>query len=553
MSENRQNTSASEVILRSAETANRIKSAVKTGKAVAGAAKGAAVGGPYGAAAVAIWENRALIGKIVLASGLVLMIPILFILMLPSMIFGSLTDTNDIPVMNNDAAIYGNIEAAESAISEIYQESHDKVMATVNDAISELPEGSQSEIIDDYISGYISNSSILISQYCASEDNYQDINVDNMKKKIRKKSDQLFTYSVTSTTKSNGDGTSYTLYTYTISFVGDSIEIFDLSEDQQNLAYDYAENLSLYLYGSFASATGSADVSDEVRAYEPLIIKYAEKHHVSQFTAVISCIMMAESGGRVPDVMQCSECPYNTKYSNAPNSITDPEYSIDVGIKYFAYCLKEAGCKSPTDISKLSLALQGYNYGNGYISWAVDNYGGYSEANAQEFSDMMKQKLGTSGYGNPKYVQAVMKYYTAGTSGGSEGWGSPFVGKDWRSRVTSEYGTRVDPVTHQPGTFHAGIDIGFPKGTPINAVKAGTVVDVQYLSSGYGYNLTIDHGGGFKTQYAHCSAILVRKGQKVNQGDVVAKVGTTGKSTGNHLHLNVYVNGKTQNPRLYIN
>lgn len=553
MNEKKQNTGASDVIIRGAEAANRIRGAVKTGKAVAGIAKGAAAGGAYGAIAAAVWENRALIGKIIAAIILILMIPILFILMLPSMIFGSLTDSPEIPVLNNDAAIYSNIEAAEGAISEIYQESHDNILAQVNNAIADLPEGSTSEIIDDYISGYISNSTILISQYCASENNYSDINVDNMKNKIRRKSDQLFTYSVVSTVIEADDGTSYTHYTYTISFVGDTIELFDLTEDQQNLAYDYAENLSLFLYGSYASATGTADVSDEVRAYEPLIIQYAEKHHVSQFATVISCIMMAESGGRVPDVMQCSECPYNTKYSNAPNSITDPEYSIDVGIKYFAYCLSQAGCTSPSDVAKLSLALQGYNYGNGYISWAIENYGGYSETNAAEFSQMMQQRLGTSGYGNPKYVQAVLKYYTAGTSGGADGWGSPFVGKDWRSRVTSEYGTRIDPVTKKPGTFHAGIDIGFPNGTPINAVKGGTVTDVQFLSTGYGYNVTIDHGGGYKTQYAHCSAILVRKGQKVNQGDVVAKVGSTGKSTGNHLHLNVYVNGEAKNPRLYIN
>ena len=110
----------------------------------------------------------------------------------------------------------------------------------------------------------------------------------------------------------------------------------------------------------------------------------------------------------------------------------------------------------------------------------------------------------------------------------------------------------MDPVTGKVGAFHAGIDIGFPGGTPINAVKSGTVVDVQYSNTGYGYNLTIDHGGGYKTQYGHCSAILVRVGQKVNQGDVVAKVGSTGKSTGNHLHLNVYVNGEAQNPRQFI-
>lgn len=102
----KQQSSAPEEIIRGAEAANRVRAAIKTGKAVAGAAKGAAVGGPYGAAAVAIWQNKETIGKIALAMGLVLLIPILFILMLPSMIFGGLAQTSEVPVMNNDAAIH---------------------------------------------------------------------------------------------------------------------------------------------------------------------------------------------------------------------------------------------------------------------------------------------------------------------------------------------------------------------------------------------------------------------------------------------------------------
>lgn len=541
-----------DTLVRGAEAANRIQSAVKTGKAIAGATKGAAVGGPYGAAAVAIWQNRKLIGKIITAAGLVLMIPILFILLLPTMIFGSLADVKETPVMNDNAAIQSNITEAETAISDVFQEAHDAVLGEINAQISDLPEGSQHEIVDNFAGGYFFNSTTLISQYCASVDNYQDINVDDMKDKIRKKSPELFTYTVDTETKTDEES-SYTVYTYTVSFVGGTVEIFDLTEDQKNLAYDYAENLSTFLYGSLASGgIGTANVSEDVQQYEPLIAQYAEKHGISQFTAVISCIMMAESGGRLPDCMQASECPYNTRYPNTPNAITDPEYSIDVGIQWFATCLKEAGCTSPSDVPKLSLALQGYNYGNGYISWAIKNYGGYSESNAQAFSDMMKQKLGWSGYGNPKYVQAVLKYYLTEPSGGSGDWGSPFVGKDWRSRVTSEFGYRTDPVTGQKGSFHAGIDIGFPGGTPINVIRDGTVVEVNYYNTGYGYHVIVDHGGGYKTLYGHCSAILVRVGQKVKQGDVIAKVGTTGKSTGNHLHLNVYVNGETQNPRQFI-
>ena len=327
-----------------------------------------------------------------------------------------------------------------------------------------------------------------------------------------------------------------------------------MSEEKLQLAHNYAENLTTYLYGS-ALLTGTAAVSADVERYSDKIEKYAEQYGISEYIAVIKCVMMAESGGRGTDVMQCSECPYNEKYSNKPNSITDVDYSIEIGIKYFAECLKQAECTSPSDMSRISLALQGYNYGNGYIGWAIKNYGGYSQANAQEFSNIMRAKLGWSSYGNPNYVSAVLKYYldTSMSGAGSAGWGSPFPGKNWKSVVTSEFGYRVDPVTGAQGTFHAGIDIGYPTGTVISAVKEGTVVAANYYTSGYGYHVIIDHGGGYKTLYGHCSALLVNVGDKVTKGQAVGKVGNTGKSTGPHLHLNVYVNGETVNPRNYIN
>ena len=214
--------------------------------------------------------------------------------------------------------------------------------------------------------------------------------------------------------------------------------------------------------------------------------------------------MMAESGERVPDVMQASECPYNTKYPNEPNAISDPEYSIDVGIYYMADCLNGAGCTSPSQTEKLSLALQGYNYGNGYISWALENYGGYTEANAWEFSRMMQERLCWSGYGNPKYVSAVFQYLVF--SGGSI-WGSPFVGKNWNSAVSSEFGWRIDPLNGS-SAFHEGLDIAYPTGIQINAVSGGIVTSVVYSETGYGRHIRVDCGDGVTVLYAHCSDIL---------------------------------------------
>ena len=129
----------------------------------------------------------------------------------------------------------------------------------------------------------------------------------------------------------------------------------------------------------------------------------------------------------------------------------------------------------------------------------------------------------------------------------------PFPGRDWKSVVTSEYGYRIDPVTGEKGKFHAGLDIGMPAGTPISAVKEGVVTAANYYTTGYGYHVIIDHGGGYQTLYGHCSTLLVNVGDKVTKGQVIAKVGSTGKSTGPHLHINVYQNGETMNPRNYLN
>ena len=112
--------------------------------------------------------------------------------------------------------------------------------------------------------------------------------------------------------------------------------------------------------------------------------------------------------------MQASECPYNTQYPNTPGAIQDADYSIKVGIQYYADCVREAGCESPQDMDKLKLSLQGYNYGNGYISWALEKFGGYSKVNALQFSQEQAAAHGWSGYGDPEYVPHVMRYYSGG-------------------------------------------------------------------------------------------------------------------------------------------
>ncbi len=117
--------------------------------------------------------------------------------------------------------------------------------------------------------------------------------------------------------------------------------------------------------------------------------------------------------------------------------------------------------------------------------------------------------------------------------------------------VTSPYGYRVHPVL---GTkrFHSGVDIGAPYGSSIYAANSGTVIVSGYNSGGYGNYVVISHGGGYSTLYAHCSSLKVSAGQTVSKGQVIAACGSTGMSTGPHIHFEVQLNGKTTNPMQYF-
>ena len=177
------------------------------------------------------------------------------------------------------------------------------------------------------------------------------------------------------------------------------------------------------LFGGGSDSTSYTPVSAEVKAYEPLIQKYAKQYGIPEYVELIKAVMMQESGGRGLDPMQAAEGSFNTRYPHEPNGIKDPEYSIECGVQELKAALISAEVENPIDMERIKLALQGYNFGNGYISWAKSNYGGYSYANAVEFSTMQAQRLGWEKYGDTQYPAHVLRYYPYGrafTSGGNQ-------------------------------------------------------------------------------------------------------------------------------------
>ena len=182
------------------------------------------------------------------------------------------------------------------------------------------------------------------------------------------------------------------------------------------------------------------------------------------------------------------------------------------------------------------------------------------------FDDYMKnalEKLITVQYEENKLLSTIIKENLAEeqytyflelhqNKGGFIKYGSPFK-EEYESRITSYIGYRINPTSSTPKLqLHKGLDIGMNGGTPILAISNGTVIRANYSNS-FGNIVEIRHDDGYVSKYAHQQRLNVKKGQKVKQGDVIGFVGTTGDSTGNHLHLELYdENGEFMNPIFFI-
>ena len=418
--------------------------ALKTASTITKAGFGAA-GGPFTAAIGIAIANRHGIAKIIIVIIAILLLPVLFILMLPGLIFGSLME--DTGALNSNTIINDNIRASREAIAEALEEINADILSEINAAIAKLPEGDTASINDSYTYNISVNANLLISQFCASQDNYENINLKKLKSLIRKNKDGLFSYDVATETvtmevvveggaegENSPEGNenaepqtktvTFTRHTYTVQYAGDAYfadHVFHLTDEQKKLAQDYAENLTTF-FGNAASGVAMAiNLSDEVLSYRPAVERIAAKYGMSEYVELILAVMMQESGGRGLDVMQAAEGSFNTKYPHKPNGITDPEYSIECGIQELKYALEKAGCTGPTDLDRIKLALQGYNYGSGYIDWAMERDGGYTKENAIAYSDMMcaRPSWPYDRYGDKEYVEHVLRYYQITNSGGS--------------------------------------------------------------------------------------------------------------------------------------
>ena len=197
MAEN--NRPVAEPLQKTAQTAQMVRGAIKTGKAIAGAAKGAAAGGPYGAAIGLVWGNRKLIGKIIIAVIAILMIPIMIICMLPSIIFGGFSDAfspddPDTPILNSSKVINENLTEISTSVSTVLSESLADTLAAIESDYAKCTADGK-EIINPHESSPNFNANSFIGQYCAAKNtDYSSVSVTDMESILRNNKDKLYSY-----------------------------------------------------------------------------------------------------------------------------------------------------------------------------------------------------------------------------------------------------------------------------------------------------------------------------------------------------------------------
>ena len=191
-----------ETVDTAASAAHTVKGAIKAGKAISSAAKGAAAGGPYGAVAGAVWAGRKHIGKIIAVIVILLLLPVLFVLMLPGLIFGGLlnafspSDTKQ-PILNSETAIVESANDITFTINSILGEALDDVMVRI-EADFASSGADQMEVKNPYSSGLVYNANLIISQYCATRDeDFERISLDDLAAVLRENKEHLYSYTGT--------------------------------------------------------------------------------------------------------------------------------------------------------------------------------------------------------------------------------------------------------------------------------------------------------------------------------------------------------------------
>lgn len=293
-----------------------------------------------------------------------------------------------------------------------------------------------------------------------------------------------------------------------------------------------------------ASSIPANVYSDSVIAYKTQVIEECINNDIQEYVEVVLSIMQILTSGSGTDPMMATYKVTNKKY-NPENGleIEDPIYSIKVGIEEIAWLIKKIGIKSPDDTEKLKILLSAYISDREVLDIMKETY---DRSVLEKY--IQDNKLDERGAyaGFPEEVIGLINSVSIDSSGNvSSGGGFIWPLPEKYKAISSPFGDRNCPFHGLE--HHDGVDIPAPLGTVVYAAKGGTVTTSTYHYS-FGNYVVINHGDGTASQYNHCSKLLVNVGQKVTQGQSIAKVGSTGSSTGAHLDFRIFINGKAVDP-----
>lgn len=350
--ENEQKSGLSETIETGRIAAHMVRGAIKTGKTVSGAAKGAAAGGPYGAVAGAVWENRRLAAKIIIFVIALLLIPVVFVVSLPAVIFGGLLNAfsssafSDEPILNNNAAIVENITEITATIDGIMAGGLEDTMEQI-EADFASSDADEMEVINPYAGSPLYNANQFISMYCAyKNEDYAGISISDMAGILRTGQSRLYSYTQADETRTRtetdpaiGKEVSVTekWRVYTIVYNGEAYfsgQVFRLNEEQMALANAYAQNLSLFLGdgmmqgisewdGSSIPSLGDVRFTDgvtEVVYYNQLDERYAGELYGTDHIGSHGCgptsmaMVVSSLTGQTVDPVAMAEWSYRNGY-----------------------------------------------------------------------------------------------------------------------------------------------------------------------------------------------------------------------------------------------
>ena len=340
-----------EAVETGASTAQAIHGAIKTGKAVSAAAKGAAIGGPYGAAVGAVLAGRRHIGKIIAVIAIVVMLPVLFVLMLPGLLFGGLTGsgasgTEGFPVLNNEQAVIENANNITFSINQLLNEGLDDVLARI-DADFAASDGEEMEIHNPYATAPVYNANLFISQYCAARSlDFRTISLSDMEAVLRRNKSYFYSFTrkeeLRDREETDPDTNEKSTVTekwmiYTISYNGEAHfadNDFQLTDEQKELAADYAANLSLFLgdgmlqnltawNGNSIPSLGDIRFEDggtPVVYFNQMDERYADKPYGTDHIGSYGCgpsamaIVVSSLAGETVDPVEMADWAYKNGY-----------------------------------------------------------------------------------------------------------------------------------------------------------------------------------------------------------------------------------------------